>query len=159
MMRRVAALVLGLSAVACAPSKKAEAPRSTLVIGLDISGLFRRNPASPGGRVCVALHLRSSEWESADCSQHGDLRRGVGRERTARPRCSTVQICRGSRRADRIGPACVVPARRPITDFNAFFQRAALHVKAQHLCWHRSTSCYSPTASRTIRGRPAVRGG
>src|SRR3989454_3579433 len=63
MRRRVAALVLGLSVVACAPSQRAETPRSTLVIGLDISGSFRRNRSeehtselqSPCNLVCRLL--------------------------------------------------------------------------------------------------------
>ena len=57
MRRRVAALVLGLSAVACAPSKKAETPRSTLVIGLDISGSFRRNPSFNGAIEFASLYI------------------------------------------------------------------------------------------------------
>src|SRR5256884_604011 len=55
--RRVAALVLGLSALACAPSKKAEPPRSTLVIGLDISGSFRRNPSFNGAIEFASLYI------------------------------------------------------------------------------------------------------
>src|SRR2546423_12362570 len=44
MRGRVTALVLALGVIACSPSEKAQTPRSTLVIGLDISGSFRRNP-------------------------------------------------------------------------------------------------------------------
>src|SRR3989442_14739524 len=57
MRRRVAALALALSVVACSPSQRAETPRSTLVIGLDISGSFRRNPSFNGAIEFAALYI------------------------------------------------------------------------------------------------------
>src|SRR5437762_14203393 len=57
MRRRVAALILGLGVIACAPSEKAQTPRSTLVIGLDISGSFRRNPNFNGAIEFAALYI------------------------------------------------------------------------------------------------------
>src|SRR2546425_11170537 len=57
MRRRVAALALALSVVACSPSQRAETPRSTLVIGLDISGSFRRNPSLKGAIEFAALYI------------------------------------------------------------------------------------------------------
>src|SRR5437660_12117273 len=57
MRRRVAALVLALGVVACSPSQRAETPRSTLVIGLDISGSFRRNPSFNGAIEFASLYI------------------------------------------------------------------------------------------------------
>src|SRR2546426_9677571 len=57
MRRRVAALALALSVVACSPSQQAETPRSTLVIGLDISGSFRRNPSFNGAIEFASLYI------------------------------------------------------------------------------------------------------
>src|SRR3989442_5741754 len=57
MRRRVAALVLALGVMACSPSEKATTPRSTLVIGLDISGSFRRNPSFNGAIEFASLYI------------------------------------------------------------------------------------------------------
>src|SRR5256714_14940030 len=57
MRGRVTALVLALGVIACSPSEKAQTPRSTLVIGLDISGSFRRNPNFNGAIELAALYI------------------------------------------------------------------------------------------------------
>ncbi len=50
-MKRAALLALSLMAVGCAPKKGSPPPRSTLVVGLDISGSFRKS-----GQFDDALH-------------------------------------------------------------------------------------------------------
>src|SRR5207245_9872708 len=55
--RPVEALVLALGGIACAPSEKAQTPRSTLVIGLDISGSFRRSPSFNGAIEFASLYI------------------------------------------------------------------------------------------------------
>src|SRR2546427_10243790 len=55
MRRGVAALAL--SVVARSPSQRAETPRSSLVIGLDISGSLRRNPSFNGAIEFAALYI------------------------------------------------------------------------------------------------------
>src|SRR5438445_12048146 len=57
MRRRVAALTLALGVVACSPSQRTETPRSTLVIGLDISGSFRKNPSFNGAIEFASLYI------------------------------------------------------------------------------------------------------
>src|SRR5256885_10554651 len=57
MRGRVTALVLALGVIACSPSEKAQTARSTLVIGLDISGSFRRNPNFNGAIEFAALYI------------------------------------------------------------------------------------------------------
>jgi len=120
MRRGVAALAL--SVVACSPSQRAETPRSTLVIGLDISGSFRRNPSFNGAIEFASLYI------------YGHLN-GLGGERTGQAKVfHPIQDLSGK------SPAQIAsdlrawfPQEDPITDFNAFFQRAALHVKRNNL--------------------------
>jgi hypothetical protein len=134
--RRVAALVLALGVIACSPSEKAATPRSTLVIGLDVSGSFRRNPSFNGAIEFAALYI------------YGHLN-GVGGLQT------NTAIFVGELGGERPGQAKVFhpiqdlsgksptqiaadlrawfPQEDPITDFNAFFQRASLHVRRNNL--------------------------
>src|ERR1051325_11428154 len=136
MRRRVGVLVGALSLLACAPSEHAGPPRSTLVIGLDISGSVRRNPAFAGAIEFASIYI------------YGHLN-GVGglRQNTASflrelggagPRQAKVfpqiQDLTG------LSPEQIAanlrawfPQEDPITDFNAFFQRAATHVRRNNL--------------------------
>src|SRR5207253_8326631 len=57
MRGRVTTLVLALGVTACSPSGKAQTARSTLVIGLDISGSFRRNPSFNGAIEFASLYI------------------------------------------------------------------------------------------------------
>ena len=136
MRRRVAALVLGLSAVACAPSKKAETPRSTLVIGLDISGSFRRNPSFNGAIEFASLYIYGHLNGVGGLQPNTAIFVGeLGGERTGQAKVfHPIQDLSGK------SPAQIAsdlrawfPQEDPITDFNAFFQRAALHVKRNNL--------------------------
>src|SRR5258707_7252852 len=136
MRRRVAALILGLSAMACAPSKKAEAPRSTLVIGLDISGSFRRNPSFSGAIEFASLYIYGHLNGVGGLQPNTAIFVGeLGGERTGQAKVfHPIQDLSGK------SPAQIAadlrswfPQEDPITDFNAFFQRAALHVKRNNL--------------------------
>ena len=136
MRRRVAALVLGLSGVACAPSQKAEAPRSTLVIGLDISGSFRRNPSFNGALEFASLYIYGHLNGIGGLQPNTAIFVGeLGGERTGQAKVfHPIQDLSGK------SPAQIAsdlrawfPQEDPITDFNAFFQRAALHVKRNNL--------------------------
>src|SRR6266487_1292450 len=136
MRRRVAALVLGLSATACAPSQKAEAPRSTLVIGLDISGSFRRNPSFNGALEFASLYIYGHLNGIGGLQPNTAIFVGeLGGERTGQAKVfHPIQDLSGK------SPAQIAadlrtwfPQEDPITDFNAFFQRAALHVKRNNL--------------------------
>ena len=136
MRRAVAVLGLGLSVAACAPSEKAETPRSTLVIGLDISGSFRRNPSFNGSIEFASLYIY------AHLNGVGGLQRNtavfvgeLGGERPGQAKVfHPIQDLSGK------SPAQIAadlrawfPQEDPITDFNAFFQRAALHVRRNNL--------------------------
>src|SRR5437762_10231938 len=134
MRRGVAALAL--SVVACSPSQRAETPRSTLVIGLDISGSFRRNPSFNGAIEFASLytygHLNGVDGRQPNTAIFvGE----PGGERTGQAKVfHPIQDLSGK------SPAQIAsdlrawfPQEDPITDFNAFFQRAAMHVKRNNL--------------------------
>ena len=136
MRRRVAALALACSVVACSPSEKAGPPRSTLVIGLDISGSFRRNPNFNGAIEFASLyiyaHLNGVDGLQPNTAIFvGEL----GGERPGQAKVfHPIQDLSGK------SPAQIAadlrawfPQEDPITDFNAFFQRAALHVRRNNL--------------------------
>jgi len=160
MRRRVAALALALSVVACSPSQTGRDARSTLVIGLDISGSFRRTPVSAGRIEFASLYIYGHLTGSADCSRTRRSSWGAGGERTGQAKVfHPSRIFRGRRPAqiatDLRG---VVPARRPDHRLQRVLPARRLHVKRNNLCcWRPSTSCCFPTASRTIRGPAGFR--
>ena len=59
-MKRVA-LALSLIAVACAPKAGSPPPRSTLVVGLDVSGSFRNSGKSVSAKASVTLILPTGD--------------------------------------------------------------------------------------------------
>src|SRR5438445_220245 len=136
MRRRVAALALALSVVACSPSQRAETPRSTLVIGMDISGSFRRNPNFNGAIEFAALyiyaHLNGMDGLQTNTAIFvGEL----GGERPGQAKVfHPIQDLSGKTPAQIAADLRAwFPQEDPITDFNAFFQRAALHVRRNNL--------------------------
>lgn len=137
MTRRIATLVGALSLLACAPSERgSQTPRSTLVIGLDISGSFRHNPSFNGAFEFAALYIYGH------LNGLGGLPRNtaifVGELGGVRPGQAKVfhpiQDLEG-KSPDQIAADLHAwfPQEDPITDFNAFFQRAATHVKRNNL--------------------------
>src|SRR2546421_5133212 len=133
---RVAALVLTLGVTACSPSQRAETPRSTLVIGLDISGSFRRNPSFNGAIEFASLYIYGHLNGIGGLQPNTAIFVGeLGGERTGQAKVfHPIQDLSGK------SPAQIAsdlrawfPQEDPITDFNAFFQRAALHVKRNNL--------------------------
>ncbi len=136
MRGRVAALVLALGVMACSPSGKAQTPRSTLVIGLDISGSFRRNTSFNGAIEFASLYIYGHLNGVGGLQPNTAIFVGeLGGERTGQAKVfHPIQDLSGK------SPAQIAsdlrawfPQEDPITDFNAFFQRAALHVKRNNL--------------------------
>ncbi|PYO60838.1 MAG: hypothetical protein DMD70_08000 [Gemmatimonadetes bacterium] len=136
MTRRVASLAVALGVVACSPSERAAPTRSTLVIGMDISGSFRRNPNFSGAIEFAALyiyaHLNGMDGLQTNTAIFvGEL----GGERPGQAKVfHPIQDLSGK------SPAQIAadlrawfPQEDPITDFNAFFQRASLHVRRNNL--------------------------
>jgi hypothetical protein len=136
MRRRVAGLVLTLGVMACSPSEKATTPRSTLVIGLDISGSFRKNPSFNGAIEFAALYIYGHLNGVGGLQTNTAIFVGeLGGERPGQAKVfHPIQDLSGK------SPAQIAadlrawfPQEDPITDFNAFFQRAALHVRRNNL--------------------------
>jgi hypothetical protein len=136
MTRRIAAMVCALSLIACAPSERAGPPRSTLVIGLDISGSFRHNPAFVGAIDFAAIYIYGHLNGVGGLPQNTAIFVGeLGGERPGQAKVfHPIQDLTG------LSPEQIAanlrawfPQEDPITDFNAFFQRAATHVRRNNL--------------------------
>ena len=124
-------LVLG-----CTPPANAPPPRSTLVIGLDVSGSFRT-----GGNFDDAIEF-ASLYIYAHMKGFNDLRRPTdvfvgtmggqraGEAKTFHP----IQDLSG-KTPSQISASLRAwfPETDPITDYNAFFERIAVHVQRQNL--------------------------
>lgn len=124
-------LVLG-----CTPPKDAPPPRSTMVIGLDVSGSFRKS-----GKFEDALEF-ASLYIYAHMKAYGGLRpptdifvgtmggQRQGEAKTFHP----IQDLSGKSPAQiEASLRAWFPETDPITDYNAFFERVAVHVTRQNL--------------------------
>ena len=127
----LAALVLG-----CTPPANGPPPRSTLVIGLDVSGSFRS-----GGNFDDAIEF-ASLYIYAHMKGFSDLRRPtdvfvgtMGGQRTAEAKTfHPIQDLSGKTPAQIAASLrSWFPETDPITDYNAFFERVAVHVQRQNL--------------------------
>ncbi|MFP4623062.1 MAG: hypothetical protein ACLFRX_02660 [Gemmatimonadota bacterium] len=137
-LRALLLLALGATAVpACAPAAPGEqAPRSTLFVGVDVSGSFQR-----GGRYDDALSF-AARYIHGHLHGAGGLERpralfagAIGGEKPGEPQAfHPIHEFEGK------DPAQIearlrewFPPDDRITDFNAFFRRAATLVKRQNL--------------------------
>jgi hypothetical protein len=138
MMIRGLRAALALAAVAaCAPAEgKQTDPRSTLVIGLDVSGSFRQS-----GHFDDAIEF-AANYLYAHLNGLGDLRipsavfvGSLGGERPGEAKTfHPIQDLTGKSAAEIAADLRAwFPETDPITDFNAFFERVAVHVKRQNL--------------------------
>jgi hypothetical protein len=137
-MTRAWRAVLALAAVAaCAPADgKQTDPRSTLVIGLDVSGSFRQS-----GHFDDAIEF-AANYLYAHLNGLGELRvptavfvGSLGGERPGEAKTfHPIQDLTGKSAAEIAADLrSWFPETDPITDFNAFFERVAVHVKRQNL--------------------------
>ncbi|PYO28691.1 MAG: hypothetical protein DMD73_04790 [Gemmatimonadetes bacterium] len=106
------------------------------MIGLDISGSFRKNPSFNGAIEFASLYIYGHLNGVGGLQQNTAIFVGeLGGERTGQAKVfHPIQDLSGK------SPAQIAsdlrawfPQEDPITDFNAFFQRAALHVKRNNL--------------------------
>jgi len=137
-MRRPVAVAAGLALAlaGCSPPKNSPPPRSTLVVGLDVSGSFRDNPNFNDAIDFAALYIYAHLHALKGMTQSTDIFVGsLGGERPDQPKTfhpiqdltgkSPEEIARDLRRW--------FPQVDPLTDFNAFFQRVAVHIKRENL--------------------------
>jgi hypothetical protein len=127
----VAVLVLG-----CTPPENAPPPKSTLVIGLDVSGSFRRSGRFEDALEFASLYIYAHMKGFHDLKQPTDVFIGsmggqkAGEAKTFHP----IQALTG-KSASQIHASLRnwFPETDPITDYNAFFERVAVHVQRQNL--------------------------
>jgi hypothetical protein len=134
---RRAALAATVALAACAaPGSEARAPKATLVIGLDVSGSFRKS-----GHFDDAIEF-AAHYLYGHLNGLGELREptavfvgSLGGERPGEAKTfHPIQDLTG-KSVDQIAAdlRAWFPETDPLTDFNAFFQRVAVHVKRQNL--------------------------
>ena len=133
-MKRVALLLLGV--LACKPPANAPPPRSTLVVGLDISGSFRDGGHFDDAMRYAALYIYGHVNGLGGLKQATDVFVGsLGGERPGQPKTfHPIQDLTGRTPAQiEADLRAWFPEVDPLTDFNAFFQRTAVHIKRQNL--------------------------
>jgi hypothetical protein len=127
----LAALVLG-----CEPPKNAPPPKSTLIIGLDVSGSFRKGGNFNDAIEFAALYIYAHMKGFHDLKRPTDVFVGTmggqkaGEAKTFHP----IQDLTGKSAAQiEASLRGWFPETDPITDYNAFFERVAVHVQRQNL--------------------------
>jgi hypothetical protein len=127
----LAVLVLG-----CEPPKNAPPPKSTLIIGLDVSGSFRKsgkfNDAVEFASLYIYAHMKGfhglTRPTDVFVGTMGGEKAGVAK--TFHP----IQDLTGKSAAQiEASIRAWFPETDPITDYNAFFERVAVHVQRQNL--------------------------
>ncbi len=131
-----ALLALSLMAVGCAPKAGAPPPRSTLVVGLDVSGSFRNSGRFDDAMRYAALYIYGHVNGLGGLKQATDVFVGslggdvVGQPKTFHP----IQDLGGKTPAEiERDLRAWFPDVDALTDFNAFFNRVAVHIKRQNL--------------------------
>src|SRR2546423_6536025 len=135
-MKLAALLTLSMMAVGCAPKQGAPPPRSTLVVGLDVSGSFRNSGRFDDAMRYAALYIYGHVNGLGGLKVTTDVFVGslggdvVGQPKTFHP----IQDLSGK------SPAEIerdlrgwFPDVDALTDFNAFFQRTAVPIKRPNL--------------------------
>jgi hypothetical protein len=127
----LAVLVLG-----CEPPKNAPPPKSTLIIGLDVSGSFRKSGNFNDAVEFAALYIYAHMKGFHDLKRPTDVFVGTmggqksGEAKTFHP----IQDLTGKSAAQiEASLRAWFPETDPITDYNAFFERVAVHVQRQNL--------------------------
>ena len=133
-MKRAALLLLALAA--CEPGEGSRPARSTLVIGLDVSGSFRQSGHFDESIRFAALYIYGHLNGLGELRRPTDIFIGsLGGQQLNQPKAfhpiqdltgkSVGQIERDLR--------AWFPETDPITDFNTFFTRVSVHIKRQNL--------------------------
>jgi hypothetical protein len=137
-VKRARAVVglLALGLLACKPDPHAPPPRSTLVVGLDISGSFRKSGQFDHAMRYASLYIYGHVNGLGGLKQATDVFVGsLGGEHVGQPKTfHPIQDLSGKSPEEiEADLRRWFPEEDPITDFNAFFQRTAVHIKRQNL--------------------------
>lgn len=131
----VPAALLGML-VACSRPENAPPPRSTLVVGIDVSGSFRQTPYFNDALDFAALYIYGHLHGIGDLRQATDVFVGsLGGERPGQPKTfHPIQDLTG-KSPEQISASLRAwfPETDPITDYNGFFQRLSVHIRRQNL--------------------------
>lgn len=136
MKRPLLVAVCAVLVFGCEPPKNAPPPKSTLVIGLDVSGSFRKSGHFDDAIDFASLYIYAHLKGLHDLRQPSDVFVGTmggqhaGEAKTFHP----IQDLSGKSAAQIAADLrSWFPEADPITDFNAFFERTAVHVQRQNL--------------------------
>jgi hypothetical protein len=137
-VRRGAFAVAALAALAlaCEQPENAPPPRSTLVVGLDVSGSFRQSGHFDDALNYAAFYIYGHIHGFGGLRRSTDVFVGtLGGERPGEPKTfHPIQDLTG-KTVNEIATDLRrwFPEEDPLTDFNAFFERVAVHVRRQNL--------------------------
>ncbi len=135
-MKRAVVGLLALTLVGCKPPANAPPSRSTLVVGLDVSGSFRNNPRFDDALRYAALYIYGHVNGLGGLKQATDVFVGsLGGDVPGQPKTfHPIQDLSGKTPAEiERDLRTWFPDVDALTDFNAFFQRVAVHIKRQNL--------------------------
>jgi hypothetical protein len=127
----LATLVLG-----CTPPKDGPPPRSTLIVGMDVSGSFRKSGRYNDALEFAALYIYAHMKGFRNLKQPTDVFIGtMGGQKTGEAKTfHPIQDLTGKSPAQiEASLRAWFPETDPITDYNAFFERVAVHVQRQNL--------------------------
>src|SRR5882672_1796726 len=134
--RMVVQVALLAVLAACKPPANAPPPRSTLVVGLDVSGSFRQTPHFNDALDFAALYIYAHLHGLHGLRQPTDIFvRSLGGERPGEPKTFHPIQDLTEKTPEQIAASLRswFPETDPITDFNGFFQRLAVHIRRQNL--------------------------
>jgi hypothetical protein len=129
-----AALLVALAA--CKPPEHAPPARSTLVVGLDVSGSFRQTPHFNDAVDFAALYIYAHLHGLDGLRQSTDIFVGsLGGERPGQPKTFHPIQDLTEKSPEEIAASLRAwfPETDPITDFNGFFERLSVHIRRQNL--------------------------
>jgi hypothetical protein len=136
MTRAILAAVLAAGVLGCTAPKDGPPPKSTLVIGLDVSGSFRKSGRFEDAIEFASLYIYAHMKGFHGLTRPTDVFVGTmggqkaGEAKTFHP----IQDLTGkSPKQIEASLRNWFPETDPITDYNAFFQRVAVHVQRQNL--------------------------
>jgi hypothetical protein len=134
--RQVVGVALLLVLSGCKPPPNAPPPRSTLVVGLDVSGSFRQTPHFNDALDFAALYIYAHLHGLHGLRQATDIFVGsLGGDRPGQPKTFHPIQDLTEKTPEQIAASLRAwfPETDPITDFNGFFQRLAVHIRRQNL--------------------------
>jgi hypothetical protein len=129
-----AALLAAL--ITCKPPENAPPPRSTLVVGLDVSGSFRQTPYFNEALDFASLYIYAHLHGLHGLRQATDIFVGsLGGERPGQPKTFHPIQDLTEKTPEQIAASLRAwfPETDPITDFNGFFERLSVHIRRQNL--------------------------